>query len=369
MSALSKEGQIQHGGEAIRPSGKREGEYKTSAVPALREKRKPMNRIIKSVAVWALCTLASTAAFAQCQNKSGFAKKVCEAQMAGQAPNAPLSGIDFGDTKANALTTSFADTIHLDTLPPTIEPKAFKPLTGLDRTDDGAFILKVGMYEAYVQSYTLDMGDINATKPGGYYPAPIKGTKAKIVASLLKQVELHPDVPQPDIQNLILAIVQNIDLEKMPPQIQQTAARVLPRDTLMQMQGATQAKALEQTLMGLINQRLSKDKNAMQNLQKMKDAQAQMQQNAGQNSSPDFHTEAVMTEPVARGTWAEMPGGFYVRYLPDGYAKTRLQLIVPSEALAQADPKSPLTFDPTQYLAVLGIAPGERIGITLRPAR
>jgi hypothetical protein len=333
-----------------------------------------MNRsIIKSVAVWALCTLASTAAFAQCQNKSGFAKKVCEAQMAGQAPNAPLSGIDFGDTKANALTTNLNDSIHLDTLPPTIDPKAFKPLMGLDRTDDGAFTLKVGMFEAYVQSYTLDMGDVNATKPGGYYPAPIKGTKAKIVASLLKQVELHPDVPQADIQSLLLAIVQNVDLEKMPPQIQQTAARVLPKDTLMQMQGATQAKALEQTLMGLINQRLARDKNAMQNIQKMKDAQAQMQQNAAQNplsnSSPDFHTEAVMTEPVARGTWAQMPGGFYVRYLPDGYARTRLQLIVPSEALAQADPKSPLTFDPTQYLAVLGIAPGERIGITLRPAR
>jgi hypothetical protein len=38
MSALSREGQIQHGGEAIRPSGKREGEYKTSAVPALKRK-------------------------------------------------------------------------------------------------------------------------------------------------------------------------------------------------------------------------------------------------------------------------------------------------------------------------------------------
>jgi hypothetical protein len=58
-----------------------------------------------------------------------------------------------------------------------------------------------------------------------------------------------------------------------------------------------------------------------------------------------------------------------VRYLPDGYMKTRLQVMVPDEAIAQADPKSPLTFDPTQYLAVLGQAPSERIGITLRPAK
>jgi hypothetical protein len=43
--------------------------------------------------------------------------------------------------------------------------------------------------------------------------------------------------------------------------------------------------------------------------------------------------------------------------------------MVPDAAIAQADPKSPLTFDPTQFLAVLGQAPSERIGVTLRVAR
>jgi hypothetical protein len=45
-----------------------------------------------------------------------------------------------------------------------------------------------------------------------------------------------------------------------------------------------------------------------------------------------------------------------------------VQVVVPDKAIEQADPKTPLTFDPTQYLAILCQAPGERIGITLRPA-
>ena len=306
--------------------------------------------------------LASGSAFAQCDNKTGFAKLACQAQAGNNAPGAA------NDPKTSAITTSFADTIHLDSLTGIVEPKAFKPLTGLDRTDDGAFILKPGIYEVYAQSYTLDPGDANSTKAGGYFPAPIKGTKAKIVAALLKQVELHPDVAQADIQQLLFAIVQGTDLEKMPPTIQQTAVRVLPHNIIQQMQGATQAKALENSLMNMLNQRLSKNQAAQQQMNKISDAMKQVQQQTA-GLAPSFKADAEASEPVARGTWAGMPGGFYVRYLPDGYMKTRLQVMVPDEAIAQADPKAPLTFDPTQYLAVLGQAPSERIGITLRPAK
>ena len=39
-----------------------------------------------------------------------------------------------------------------------------------------------------------------------------------------------------------------------------------------------------------------------------------------------------------------------------------------SDALAQADAKTPLAFDPTQYLAVVAGSPPQRLGITLRRA-
>lgn len=317
-----------------------------------------MNRNIRILSLCSAFVLSASCAFAQCDNKTGFAKLACQAQT---QSNGPFQ-VAMPDSKLS-VTTSFADTIHGDTLPPTFEPKAFKPLMSLDRTDDGSFILKPGMYEAYVQSYALDTGDTNITKAAGYYPAPIKGIKAKIVAAFLKQIELHPDVAQAEAQALLFTIVQGVDLEKMPPNIQQTAVRVLPKDIVTQMQGATQAKQIEQNLMNILNQRMAKDPKAQQQMAQWNKLQQQQQAN------PTFNVDAAAAEPVLRGTWAQMPGGFYVRYLPDGYMKTRLQLMVPDAAVSDADTKTTLTFDPTQFLAVLGGAPAERIGISLRPAR
>lgn len=327
-----------------------------------------MNRIvISTMSAWMLCTVASASASAQCEDKSGFAKQACQVQ----ANSTVLAGQAGLGTKAAPLTTSFADAIHLGTLPPTMEPKSFRALTALPRTDDGAFILsKAGIFEVYAQSYTLEVNDSNATKPGGYFPASIQGRRAKIIASLLKQVELHPDVPQADVQTLLLAIVQGTDLEKMPPAVQQTASRVLPKDTLTGLQGATQARAAERHLLDLLNERISKNKTANKTLGQVSNTESQISQDtAGVWPSPTFKDSASAAEPAPRGIWAQMPGGFYVRYLPDGYARTRVQVIVPDAAAAQADPKNPLTFDPTQYLAVLSIAPGQRIGVTLRAAR
>lgn len=322
-----------------------------------------MSRIIRILTVSSALILCARGVFAQCENKTGFAKLACQVQTQSNGP--------FQAAKPDAktfLSTSFADTIQGQTLPANIDPKAYRPLTELDRADDGAFILKPGMYEAYVQSYTLDPGDANATKAGGYYPAPIKGSKAKIVSSVLKQIELHPDVAQNDVQQLLFAIVQGIDLEKMPPTVQQTAMRVLPKDILRGMQAATQARAFQQGLMNILNAHAANDKNAQANQQKMADFNKQLQQMQQQaQANAAFNAQPDAAAPVLRGTWVQMPGGFYLRYLPDGYAKTRMQLMVPDEAIAQAP--SPLTFDPTQYLAVLGQAPSERIGISLRPAR
>jgi hypothetical protein len=333
-----------------------------SAVPALRGKN--MRSIVKVLSFTIGFVLFASSLFAQCDNKTGFAKLACQAQ-ANSSPAGLPPGV--GDPKTAPISTGLADAIHLDTLPSTVDPQAFRPLMNLDRTDDGAFILKAGIYEAYVQSYALDAGDVNASKPGGYYPAPIKGKKAKILTALLKYAELHTDVPQADIQQLVWVVVGNVDLEKMNPAVQQTAARVLPQEILKQMQGAAQAKAFQDALMNMLNQRIAKDKSVQQNLDKMNNAMKQIQQQTA-GLAPGFKSEADADAPVARGTWAQMPGGFFVRYLPDGYMKTRVQVIVPDKAIEQADPKTPLTFDPTQYLAILCQAPGERIGITLRPA-
>jgi hypothetical protein len=311
---------------------------------------------------------AAATVFAQCEDKTGFAKKACEVQAAG--PVAPGSAV-----KNDALTTGFADMIHLDTQPATIAPPSFTPLMNLERNKDGAFILLAGFYEAYVQSFSLDPGDRMPGRPAGYYPAPIKGRKAKIIADVLKQAELHPEVGQGEIQALLTTIVSGLDLEAMPPQIQQTAARVMSKEGLQQLQGAIAAKAIQKALLGMLNQRIAKDPKLQQQMAINAAKQREFERLTGlgqamkdmQALSPASALPAG--EIVVRGTWAKMPGGFYVRYLPEGFARTKVQVMVPEAVLLSEDPEALITFDPVQYLAVYTQAPVQRLGITLRPVK
>jgi hypothetical protein len=131
---------------------------------------------------------------------------------------------------------------------------------------------------------------------------------------------------------------------------------LLPGDTAKQLSAAAQTKSAEDGVMDLLNKRV---RGASAPRQEAQPAAVAPTLPRGGDVDPQL--------PVARGTWTQMPGGFYVRYLPEGWSRIRIQVMVPEAALEDADPKAPLTFDPTQYLAVLAQAPAQRLGVTLRP--
>lgn len=299
--------------------------------------------------------------FAQCAGKTGFALQACQVQ-AGNIPTASGAITTIGaDPKTGFLTTSFADSIHSDVLPASMEPKAFLPLTSLDRADDGSYILKTGVYEAYVEGYSLD-ADHHAGA-GGYYPAPFAGSRAKAIETVLKQAELHPGIHQPDIQSLLTGLVAGTDLAAMPLPAQQAAAALLPPDVVAQLKGAPKAKAVKNAVIGILSKRLQQipgmqGQPAVQNSQNYKDVPSLLSASA----VPDAQTA---TPAIERGAWTKMPGGFYLRYLPDGFAKVRVQLMVPASVADGAR----VTFDPTQCIAVSGGPTSQRVGITMRSAK
>jgi hypothetical protein len=331
-----------------------------------------LRKVTSTCCVLLQSVFAPQVTLAQCENKTGFAKKACEVETGrGSAGPEILTGL-----KADPLSTNYSDTIHPDTLPATLNPGTFRPLKQLERTDDGAFLLKAGIFEAYVESYSLDTDERHQARVAGFYPAPIKGRRANVIADALKQVELHPEVAQNDIQNLMWAIVAGTELEKMPAPVQKTAARILPQKTLALLKGATAARAIENRVLSIVNRRLAKNPAIQQEASDASDKAKQIDRDYG-ISDTAVEVKAATAPPVfggtddvvVRGTWAQMPGGFYVRYLPEGYSKLRLQVIVPDAAIAQMVPGKPLSFDPTQYIAVFAGAPAQRLGITLRPAK
>jgi len=316
-----------------------------------------------------LLVCMARAAGAQCQGKSGFALAACQvaANTGGSASGAGIPPAVLQGSKEPALTTGLTEAIHMDTLPGEVDPdsKLFSPLLKLDRTDDGSFIVSTaGMYQAYLQSYSLDANDTGGGRVAGFYPAPCcKGRRAAVVAAVLKFSELHPDVSQNDIQQLLWAVVSGMDLEKMTPAMQQAAVKILPNGLAKSLQGQAQAEAAKKSIMGYINNRISKSPfvsagaGAAGGIENVLNPGAAARSGVAGDSSL----------PVARGVWALMPGGFFLRYLPEGCSKIRLQIIVP-EALGVSS-TAPLLFDPTQFLAVYTQVPALRLGVTLRPAK
>jgi len=310
--------------------------------------------------------LAADLAFAQCDGKSGFALKACEVETGKIGANQSTAD----RLKGTALSTTFADTVHLDVLPPSVDPKAFRSLKSLNRSDDGSFILKVGIYEASLQSFPLNPGP-SGSLIGGLYPAPIKGTRGKVVADALKQAELHPELGQGDIQQLLSAIVSGVDLEKMQPQVQQTAAALLSPEAMSTIKGSAVAKTVETQIFRWLKGRSGDATEIGRDTTKARAEINTTDQKYDVSKTLDDLQPLQSSDdgPVLRGTWAKMPGGFYVRYLPDSLVKTRFQVIVPEDAGSEDNLKTPLLFDPTRWLAVFAVAPNVRLGITMRAAK
>jgi hypothetical protein len=306
-----------------------------------------------------------------CSDKTGFARKACEAQAAQTATAVAGAGdTAIAAAQGQPLSTSLSDAIHLDTLPPSIEPLEFAPLLKLDRTAEGAFILQSGIYEAYLQSYTLAFNDAGQPRPDGFFPAPIKGSRASVIAAILKYAELHPEVAQPAIQLLLSYTVNGTDLDKMPKPVQQAAERLLPKETLLKLRAGGKAKSVEDKLLKILGRKIGSDPTITKEVGGAVAKEKQIDQQVGISGAvADLKTSSkpFAAGSTARGTWAQMPGGFYVRYLPDAAARTRLQVIVPETAMEGVKPDKPLTFDPMQYVAVHAGAPPQTLGLTLRP--
>jgi hypothetical protein len=324
-------------------------------------------RIALNISLAIALPLSAASAFPQCQNKTGFAKQLCEAKAlaAPSDPKTKPAPANPGQA-ASALSTGIGDAVSYDTLDASLSPKTLKPLSDLSRNSDGAFVLERGMYEATVETYSLDSG-----APGGFagfVPATVRGSGADAIRSLLKYAELHPEVASADIQQTLSALASGANYADWPAQVRKAASAILPSAVLQPYEAAAQSRRDNQKTLSELGQKL--DKAAAMNpklkgADDLKNSFTGGEQKPAQPATAPSAPIAPQTQPVARGTWLEMPGGFYLRYLPEGATRMRIQLFVPDTAIVAAKGTG-LTFDPTEYVALLSQAPFSRIGITLR---
>lgn len=230
------------------------------------------------------------------------------------------------------ISTSFADANDQVVWPDGFSPPLYRPLLRQPIGRNGGFVLGTGAYEAVLRSFCLHAGKHGPSQGDGYLYAPLRGPRSPIITSLLRASASHREIAQHDVQGLIWAIEARARFSDLNPELQRAAATLLTKKQIYELNGGA---------LGLIPQAVMDRALAAvpPEARRIYETQAELRRQLSRAAArfEDLERIAVLDgpadqdgPPVPRGRWSVHPGGFLVRYLPDGYSETTVQIYVPA---------------------------------------
>jgi hypothetical protein len=243
----------------------------------------------------------------------------------------------------------------LDNFRPTEE---FQPISELRRTTAGGFLLQPGAYAYQAQSYCLKAGTHGPGGGDGYIFAPPIGPAEEAVVAIVRNSVDHPEIHQRDIQTLLWAIIARAKFEDLSAGHKATASRLLtPQQLAMLNRNALDlipGPAFDRAIAGMPPL-----------VRQVVEAEAKLRRMIinPATSFDELERVAVLagavgigpgSREVPSGRWSRHPDGYYVRYLPNGYSSTRVEIWVPEEAAGRE-------FDPATHIAVPGNTARQRL--------
>lgn len=229
-----------------------------------------------------------------------------------------------------AITTSFKDCDKKNILSPiSVIPVNEINLCDFESTEKG-YLLKPGYYNIKLKSFCLKAGTYGPSKGDGYLYAPLKGPKEKVVSSIIKNWELHKEIPQSDVQGLLWAIISKTKFNRMPPKMQGTAMLLLSNSEVDMLTSLGLDFINQDNIQKIIG-------DFPKPVQMVLDAENKIRQllNSDNYSYEEIESIAMLAgindekSEIQNGTWGLHPNGFYVSYHPSGYQHMVVKLYVP----------------------------------------
>jgi hypothetical protein len=265
-------------------------------------------------------------------------------------PKLPDVGLESVFKKGPAITTNLKDAKWEVT-----DKDSFNPQTtsfkSLDRGPKGGFIVKEGAFGAEVQSYCLHAGTHGPGKGEAYLYAPPKGPYEKAVIAVVENSVSKPEIAQRDIQQLLWAMMARTKFTDLSSNLQNVASQLLTKKQIADINGGAMGfitdELMERGLIKqppLVRQVLEAENNLRRAL------------TMPNTTFADLERIAVLTGDIPlgpgsknspRGRWSQHPDGYFVRYMPSGYYRTRLEIYVPKDS-----PMIGKEFNPATQIAV-----------------
>jgi len=257
------------------------------------------------------------------------------------------------NSNQNSLTT-VTDTVQLN-----MPDSSAIPLTNLSRTEEGAFVLAPGFYEAEFKTYCLQPGTPGPVPNDAYLQAPMSGYRKEIVETILLNSRNKPGIEQRNIQLLLWSVVSKSDFNKLSPAVKADARELLTPKQIFELKGGVMGvvKTVSNTLPGTVMKNTDDIRRLFE---------------AGSSSYEMFEQLAVLREASQskrtngnNNQWYKQKEGYYVRHIPISYQKIKIQVYVPGNVL-DAEGKSSgeyLVFDPVGLQTIPVSSNAQRLGI------
>jgi len=260
-----------------------------------------------------------------------------------------IPGLDKILKEEPALTTSLADACTGLPFLDDFNPPAPMAMSHLPRRPNGRFVLsRPGLYQHNFLSYCLHAGAYGPGSGNGYLWAPLKGSRA----GAIRQVLIN-SINQHEVQSLVWGILARTRIDDMSSPLRQAARRLLTKDEIRRLNGGAlgqiPSELLDQAFVDLppLAQRALRAEAEIRGM--LAGGIADFDQLEGvaiAAGEPPPHEEGP---EVPSGRWSYHPEGFFVRYFPSGYKRTRVQVYVPENFNVERDELGRITAVADQY--------------------
>lgn len=305
--------------------------------------------------------------------KAKFAKELIQKFEKGQ----PIS-TTFDDADFEAIFLDDFEPSEREYLPLNIQPKIEK---------GGGYRLQSGIYTMNAKSFCLRGYTHGPSKGDGHLYAPLKGKKADFVQSIIQHYAVKPEIPQQDVQVLLWAIIAGSDMKALGSTHSKTLNALFSTEELLklQAQGFLDTEMdkvvddIKKFALGNIPDKLQELFNADEKLRTMVSSNKTFQEIEKIAIIPGVAPRDMIRE-VSKGRWSYHPNGYFVRFFPNGYPQTRVDVYVPFKDSVQKNKKGKITginesakepvevvFDPSGMVASPANRPSQRVGVSPVP--
>ncbi len=238
-----------------------------------------------------------------------------------------------------------------------VPPHPRRELTQLQRTANGGFVLQAGYYRFNDQSYCLHAGTHGPGGGDGYLYAPPIGAAKDAVTDIVRHSVQHPEIDQHVIQSLLWAILSRAKIEDLSNEQQMAASQLLtPR----------QLAGLNRNVLDMLSSGPIAD-NLPREVRSVMQAEADLRRmlTTPGTSFRELERVAVLAgmAPVGPGSigvpsgrWSHHPDGYWIRYLPNSYSNTVVEIWAP-----EGSPGIGKEYDPATHIAVPGNTSRQRL--------